>query len=211
MKILSLRRLAMAGALSVAGLSLIGMGANAVFTVQATGNQQIATGTASVAISSPSTTGCAAVTSTCTSLTLPMVTPTTPSFTTGDQPLTVTNTGNIALTGLNLRFAVTDPTSVLASEVYVCVGTTGVGTGANFDRIWNGPLSGLVAGFFTQSGSPLMAAGSPPAAGPTDNFTVNIYAGPGEATACGTSTAPALSADAQTESITLTSNFTFQG
>jgi predicted ribosomally synthesized peptide with SipW-like signal peptide len=197
----------MAGALSVAGLSLVGVGTNAVFTAQTTSSQQVTAGTVSVAISSPSSPGCTTAGDGCQSLTLPAVGPTTSIFTTGDQTITVTNNGNIPLNELDLSFAVTNSSSGLATEAYVCLGTTGVGTGVGFSTIYNDHLAGLVGGSYIQSGAPLMIPGS------TYTFLVNVYAGPGEASACGTSsvTTAALDTAAQAESVTLTSSFTFQG
>lgn len=204
MKLFSLRRVAMAGVLSVAGLSLIGMGTNAVFTAQTTSSQQITAGTVSVAISSPSSTDCATAAAGCQSLTLPPVGPTTPTFTTGDQVLSVTNSGNIPLTELDLSFAVTNSASALATEAYVCLGTTGTAPGGTVTEIYSGPLAGLVGGSYIQNGTPLMALGS------SYYFVVNIYAG-SQTTACGPESSAPLDTTAQSQSVALTSSFTFQG
>jgi predicted ribosomally synthesized peptide with SipW-like signal peptide len=204
MRILSLRRLAMAGALSVAGLSLVGMGTNAVFTAQTTSNQQITAGTVSVAISSPSSPGCASASDGCQSLTLPPVGPTTSTFTTTDQTITVTNTGNIPLNELDLSFGVTNSGSDLATQAYVCLGTTGTVPGGPFSQISDDPLAGLVGASSIHSGTPLMVPGS------TYTFLVNVYAG-SETTACGAESVAPLTGDATTENVTLTSSFTFQG
>ena len=205
MRLFSLRRLAVAGALGVVGLSLVGIGTNEVFTAQTTSHQQITAGTLSVAISSPSgSPDCSSASDGCQSLTLPPVGPTTSSFTTGDQAIIVTNTGNIALNELGLSFAVTNSTSDLATEAYVCLGTTGVGSGGTFSQIYNGPLAGLVGGSYIQNGSPLMVPNS------TYSFVVNVYAG-SETTACGAEVVAPLDPTAQSETTSLTSDFAFQG
>lgn len=202
MKIFSLRRLAVAGVLGVGGLGLIGVGANAVFTAQTTTSQEITAGTVSVAISSPSSATCVSASNDCASLALPTVGPVTSSFTTGDETITVTNNGTLPLSELNLDFSLTNATSDLATGAYVCLGTTGTGSG--FTQIYDGPLAGLVGGSYIQSGSPLMPPGS------TYTFLVNIYAGAGVTTACGTESSPPLDTLATTQSVTLTSSFTVQ-
>src|ERR1039458_5655870 len=97
MKLFSLKNLAMTGALSVAGLGLVGVGAHAVFTAQTTSSQTILAGTPGVAISMPGT-SCPNADWKCTSVNMPEVGPTNSTFTSGDQVLTLTNTGNIPMT-----------------------------------------------------------------------------------------------------------------
>jgi len=195
----------MAGALSVAGLSLVGVGTNAVFTAQTTSSQQITAGTVSVAISSPSSPGCTTAGDGCQSLTLPAVGPTTSIFTTGDQTIAVTNNGNIPVNELDLSFAVTNSSSDLATQAYVCLGTTGtVQGGPSFSQISDSPLASLAGASSIQNGTPLMAPGS------TYYFVVNVYAG-SETTACGAESVAPLTGNAPTENVTLTSSFTFQG
>ncbi len=201
MRILSLRRLAIAGALGISGLSLVGLGVGAVFTAQTTSTQQITAGSVSVAISSPSSATCPSASSDCASLALPTVGPVTSSFSTGDQTIIVTNTGTLGLSQLNLSFSLTNASSDLAAAAYVCLGTTG--TGSSFTQIYDGPLAGLVGGSYIQNGSPLLPPGS------TYTFVVNIYAG-SVSTACGSVSSPPLDSAAQVESVTLTSNFTVQ-
>lgn len=201
MKVLSLRRLAIAGALGVGGLSLVGVGADAVFTAQSTTSQQITSGTVSVAISSPSSATCPTANSDCASLALPTVGPVTSSFTTDDETITVTDNGTLPLSELDLSFSLTNSASDLATGAYVCLGTTGTGSG--FSQIYDGPLAGLVGGSYIQNGSPLMTPGS------NYTFIVNIYAG-SELTACGSESSTPLDTAAQSESVTLSSSFTVQ-
>ena len=203
MKVLSLRRLAVAGALSIAGLSLIGVGTNAVFTVQTSSSQQITSGTVSVAIWSPSSTACNSATADCQSLTLPPVGPTISSFTTGDQVIAVTNDGNVPLNELDISFAVTNSTSDLASESYACLGTTGTDQAGTFTQLSDNPLADLVGASSIQSGSPLLAPGS------SYYFVINVYAG-AESTACGSESTTPLDQVALSQSVTVTTNFRLQ-
>jgi hypothetical protein len=101
----------------------------------------------------------------------------------------------------------------------VCIGSTGLGSGGSFFPIYNGPLAAENGASYGQNGDILTVAGTTPnnasypavATGPTDNYIVDIYAGPGVVTACGTSTAPALDTDAESESITASVTMTYQG
>lgn len=223
---MKLRFVAMAGVLSLAGLGLVGAGAHAVFSTSTTSNQIISTGTPGVTLSGQCLNGpCAgnpndlySLSNGGATLTFTAGGPYGSTFTTGDELVTATNTGNIPLTELVLTLAATYPTSPLATEAYVCLGSTGLGTnGSPFFEIYNGPMSGLPAGGWSQEGDVLTVAGtgysggSPPASGPTDNYIINVYAGSGVSTACGTSTAPALNSDAEGESITLSATMTYQG
>lgn len=215
MKLFSLKNLAMTGALSVAGLGLVGMGAHAVFTAQTTSSQEILAGTPGVAISMPGT-SCPNADWHCTSVTMPLVGPTNSTFTSGDQVLTLTNTGNIPMTEDTISFAVTSPTSALATEAQVCFGSTGLGTGGAWYPIYNGSLAGFNGVSYSQAGDVLTIAGTaysmhaPVDFGPTDSFVLNVYAG-AETTACGPSTAGSLGMDAISQSVVLTSTETYNG
>jgi hypothetical protein len=223
---MKLRFVAMTGVLSLAGLGLIGVGAHATFDTSTTSNQIIATGSPGVTLSGSCVSGpCAgnpndlySLSPDGTTLTFTAGGPYGSSFTTGDEMVTMTNTGNIPLTEITITLASTYPTSPLATEAYVCFGSTGLGTnGSPFFEIYNGPLSGVPAGGWSQEGDVLTVAGtpysggSPPASGPTDNYIIDIYAGPGVSETCGTSTAPALNSDAENESITVSATVTYQG
>jgi hypothetical protein len=225
---MKLRFVAMAGVLSLAGLGLVGAGAHAVFSTSTTSNQIISTGTPGVTLSGQCLNGpCAgnpndlySLSNGGATLTFTAGGPYGSTFTTGDEQVTATNTGNIPLTELVIALAATYPTSPLATEAYVCFGSTGLGTTpGSFFQIYNGPMSGLPASGWGQNGDVLTTLGTPPsggpypipASGPTDNYIINVYAGPGVSTACGTSTAPALNSDAEGESITLSATMTYQG
>src|ERR1035438_9660317 len=117
MKFFSLRNLAMTGALGVAGIGLVGVGAHAVLTQNTTSSQQITAGTMNVTLS---TTGAGAVGNNTSALTLAPVGPTGSSFTTGDEVVTITNHSNIPVNITSIGTGSTYPTSVLATELYIC-------------------------------------------------------------------------------------------
>jgi predicted ribosomally synthesized peptide with SipW-like signal peptide len=205
MKFFSLKNLAMTGALSVAGLGLIGVGAHAVFTQNTTSSQQITAGTMNVNLS---TTEGGATGNGTSALTLAPVGPVGSSFTTGDQTVTITNNSNIPVNITTVATSSTYPTSALATELYICE----VDPWGYVD--YNGPLSG--------ASSVPYGPGNPIAPLGTEPMIMNIYAG-NETTACGavthvgfqavsgTSTAPSLNNDSQGQSIAVTVTTSFSG
>ena len=215
MKFLKLKNLAMVGALSVAGVGLIGVGTHATFFASTTDNQQITAGTAAVALTSPDA-NCTLVSQGCTTITLPVVGPTGSSFTSGDQTMTATNTGNVNLTEMVFTVGSTYNTSPLANEAYICIASTGIGTGGSLFEWYNGPISGLPAGGWGQQGDMLTVAGTTPTptSAPTDNWIYNVYSGPAAVSPCGganNSPSTGLNNDAMGNSITLSATMTYQG
>jgi hypothetical protein len=231
---MKLRFVAMTGVMSLAGLGLVGAGAHAVFSTSTTSNQTISTGIPAVTLSGTCLNGpCAgnpnslyALSNNGATLTFTPGGPYGSTYTTGDEEVTATNTGNLPLTEITMTLNVTYPTSPLVTESYVCIGSTGLGTGGSWFQIYNGPLGALVGtgGSYGwgQDGDTLTVANTPyitppgpipavPSSGPTDNYIVNIYAGPGVSTACGTSTAPPLNSDAENESVVASVTMTYQG
>ena len=205
MKLFSLKNLAMTGALSVAGLGLIGVGAHAVFTENTTSSQQISIGTMNVTLS---TTGAGVLGNNTSALTLAPVGPTGSSFTTGDEVVTITNNSNIPVNITSIGTSSTYPTSVEATELYICE----VDPYGYVD--YNGPLSGATTVPY--------GPGNPIAPLATEPMIMNIYAG-NETTACGagthvgfkavsgTSTAPSLTSGAEGQSIAVTVTTGFSG
>ena len=234
---MKLRTVAMTGVMSLAGLGLIGVGAHATFDTSTTSNQIISTGGPGVTLSGSCINGTTcfgapndlyALSNGGATLTFTAGGPYGSSFTTGDEMVTATNTGNIPLTQITMTLSTTYPTSALATESYVCIGSTGLGTGGAWFPIYNGPLGTLLGAGgsygWGQDGDTLTVAGSPyitppgpppetPASGPTDNYIVDVYAGPGQVTACGTSPAgtPTLDSSAENESITVSVTISYQG
>ncbi len=172
MKFLSLKHLAMTGALSVAGLGLIGVGAHAVFTTSSTSQQQITAGAPSVVLTATGPCS-AAVAGT---LNLPATGPTNSTFTSGDQTVYVCNNGNIPVTGVSATFGEGGSYSGsgadywLEHEAYLCVVNS-----ANV-VVYNGLLDGA-ASAIAVTGTILP--------GNYSQYTVNVFAGSTATTACG--------------------------
>jgi hypothetical protein len=195
MKLWKFKNMAMIGAMSVAGVGLIGVGAHATFTTSTASAQTITAGTLNITLSSSD----AASGNGSPSLTLAAVGPTASSFTTGDQLVTITNSGNVTAAELTATPGDTfdgsggalSANSRLAAEVYLCETSSG-------EVIYNGLLS--AATLQDINGSLAPAA--------TDNYTFNIYAGDvttgcgsdttvGSPAVSGTSSAPSLANDAE--------------
>jgi len=210
------RTIAMVGAMSVAGLGLIGAGAHAVFTTSTTSSQQVTAGNLSVVLQGPaSATGNGTPT-----VQLAPVGPTQSSFTTGDQEVDMVNNGNINADEITLTLNTTYPTSALAGELNVCLISTGLGVPAgDYFLFYNGPLTGVIGvSYNVANPSDVLVPGG------TDDTFINVYAGD-EATACGanttmgdypypspgTSTSASLINDAMGESINISETITYQG
>ena len=178
---MNIRKMALLGVSGAAGLGLIGVGSHAAFTQNTTSSQQITAGTMSVVLSQ----GPATDTSTPT-LTLSPVGPTGSSFTTGDQTITITNNGNIAVNEITSTPSDTVASgaanSALAGAAYLCEVSSNT-------VIYNGPLSS----------APAQQIAGTLAPGATDSYTVNVYAG-NEPTACGSVTQVGQPAAAGTSS-----------
>jgi hypothetical protein len=233
--------------MSIASLSLTGVGVHATFTTSTASGQTITVGTVDPTLSGSCVSGanCPVDASNTlytlspdgTKLTFAPDTPSSPSFTTGDEQVTATNTGTIP---------VTDPTwvlnagagSQLEAEAYVCATSTGIGTGTTNYLLYNGPLTSFLGTSYALSGDTLSIPGATATAtsGPTDNFVIDVYAG-SEPTACGTSftnatglvngtyqlvgvgstatpgvsEAPTLNGDSTGQSIAISAELTYQG
>lgn len=232
------RTVLLVGALSIVGLGLIGAGAHGTFTTNTSSGQTITAGTPSDPLSGSclSGTNCPVdannilytLSSDGETLTFTPDTPSGLSFTTGNEEVTATSTGNIPLT---------DPTWVLSanggsqleSEAYVCATSTGIGTNNTNVLLYNGPLSGFTGTSYALSGDKITTSGAPTAtSGPTDNFVVDVYAG-SESTLCGanftngtgatasagstatpgTSVAPTLNSDSAGQNIAISVEMTY--
>ncbi len=191
------RTLLVSSVIAVAGLGLIGVGSNAVFTQNTVSSQQITAGTMNVVISEG-----AAQTTSGPTLTLAAFGPTNSAFTTGDTMVTITNQGTVAVQEILATPGFTagsgSASAALAAQVYLCEVSSGT-------VIYNGPLSGAAVQHI--AGSLAVHA--------TDNYSVNYYAGTvhtacgavttvGATAAAGNSTAPSLGNDAQGGVITPT-------
>jgi hypothetical protein len=223
MKLSKFKNMAMIGAMSIAGVGLVGVGAHATFSTATTSSQQITTGTPGVALTAPGATltgvgsDCTNTGEACGNITLAPVGPTGSSFTSGDQLITISNIGNIPLTELVFTVSSTYPTSALATEAYVCIASTGIGTHGNLFEWFNGPISTLPAGGWGQQGDTLTTVANPvnsATAAPTDNYIYDVYAGPAATAPCGglnASPATGLNPDAEGQSINLSATMTYSG
>jgi hypothetical protein len=192
-----LRTVPMVAAMSIACLGLIGEGVHATFTSSTSSGQSIMVGTPDPTLSGScvSGTNCpldasnALYTLSTDGSTLTFTTDgsTDSSFTTGDEQVVGTNTGNLPLTDPTWTFSA-NVGAQLEGEAYVCATSTGIGTGDTNFLLYNGPLSAFVGTSYALDSDTLSPLGTPATAtsGPTDNFTVDVYAG-GESTQCGTS------------------------
>jgi len=209
MKFLSFKSVATTGALSVAGLGLIGMGAHATFSVNPAANQVISAGTLNVVASSPSDPSCLTPAAGCSNITLSSSSNNGSSFTTGPEELVLTNLGTLPATYTSLDIADAWTPNTLSSEAYLCL------TDSNNNVLYNGPFSGVSPFTFND---PIP---TDPGAGNQLIDYVTIYAGDGSSQ-CGAVTtpwqtgvtgsnpaAPSLTNDAMGQSIDPTFTFTF--
>ena len=219
----------------ITGLGLIGIGAHATFTFSTSSGQTITEGTydptlvgscidGTICPVDPSSGDLFSLTPDGTTLTFTPYSPTTSSFSTGDQEVTATNTGNLSVSAPTWAIGAIVGTD-LKNEAYVCATSTGVGTDDANTVLYNGPLSGFTGTSYSLSNDVLSPSGTTATAtsGPTDNFVVDVYAGseqtlcgtntaPGTAAMGGTSNAPALSSNVvgENENIAVTVKLTYQ-
>lgn len=194
------RTLLVSSVIAVAGLGLIGVGSNAVFTQDTMSSQQITAGTMKVVISDGIHEG--------STVDLPAVGATNSSFATAVTKVTITNKGTITVHEIRAKPGVVasrGANAALAAQVYLCEVSSGT-------VIYNGPLANAPAQAIQGSLAPLA----------TDDYTVNYYAGTVH-TACGAvkqvgahavaglSTAPSLTKAAQGGVITATMTLSYTG
>jgi predicted ribosomally synthesized peptide with SipW-like signal peptide len=207
MKLFSLKNLAMAGALSIAGVGLIGVGAHAVWTANTTSNQSIAAGTLGVVISSPSVAACATPGAACTTLTLPALGPNGIGSTFDTTPIDVylTNTGTVPAYYNTVAFTYGASNGSFAGDVGLCDFSTGydghyVGNDS-FGTVAGNNLNGSVAG-----SGPYYEIDP----GQSDEYTIEFYAG-AVTTACGASAITSLPQSDMGASLTSTLTYSFTG
>ena len=158
MKLFSLKNMAMTGAMSIAGLGLVGMGTHAVFTQNTTSSQTITAGTMNVTLSSAT----ASAGNGTATLMLATASAEGSSFVeTGN--VHVTNSGNIPVSEVALAMSDQNNNTALQGGVWACFYSDG-------EVLVNEPLT-TIEGY-----GPGVVGGSI-AAGGTDSYTVVIYAG----------------------------------
>ena len=163
------RTIAMAGALGVSALGLIGVGAHATFTQNTVSSQTISAGTLAVVVSSPDAPGCLTAAANCTTLTLTPVTNVGSTFLATPELITITNTGSV--TANEIKLQVTDSgSSALQHEMYMCLYSDSYIT-----------FNGTVAADEALGDMNWVGTIAPTA---TDSYTAAFYAGD-EDTGCG--------------------------
>ena len=205
MKLFKFKNLAMMGAMSVAGLGLVGAGAHAVFTSSTASTQTITAGTPDVVMSSPSASiwQCDSVANAvanpndCGNITLTPPPAVNSTFDTTPTYITVTNIGDIPVSEYDMQLSdVTDTTSAgywLQQEMYVCIyaqytqgtadnwvvanGPLHVGTALSPSVVLNGP-------WVSTSATNLAANYAVNGAASQDIYSVDFYAGQ-NSTVCG--------------------------
>jgi hypothetical protein len=145
---------------------------------------------------------------------LPIIGPVDWSFLAGPYTVTATNTGSFNLSELALVGAVADPHSHLAHDAWLCLGTTGIGTGGTFEPYFWGRLDDVDGRWFALHGHVLTTAGTTPTpwSAPTDNWVVWVTAGPDHVTPCGAtpSWSPGLDNFAEGQSTTFSLSMRFR-
>ena len=227
---MKLRTVPLVGAMCIVSLGLIGLGAHATFTANTSSGQTITVG-----ISDPTLAGSCVSGSNCptasnvlftlspdgTILTFAPIAPATSSFTSGDEEVTATNSGNLPLS--NPTWVVNGTGgSDLASQAHVCATSTGIGTDDANIVLYYGPLSGFTGTTYSLSGDILSPSGPPTStSGRTDNLVVDVFAG-SEPTLCGsnatagttatpgTSNAPTISGAAIGENFAIDVQLTYR-
>jgi predicted ribosomally synthesized peptide with SipW-like signal peptide len=180
MKLFSIKNLAMTGALSVAGLGLIGVGAHAVFTQNTTSQEQVTAGTMNVTVHSDS--GNTVVSGDNTqALTLnPINTDEGSSFMEAYH-VTMTNNGNIPVTEVSYQLTDTKGSSsasaALEGQLWACLYSNN--TPGQGEVYFNSPLSTTLT---WGAGANKFLTLAPLA---SDDYTLVVYAGPTENTGCG--------------------------
>jgi hypothetical protein len=181
MKLFKFKNMAMIGAMSIAGVGLIGIGAHATYNTVAGASQTINTGTLSVSASSSTGTCATMVGTNCSSWTLPLVAGVGSTFDTGPLLVTLTNTGTLpAWYQQQLVTLTTTGGTNFANDANVCqfsVGTDGHYAGLNYD----GPISGAPGQLSFNEPPPSEGAGNAATyeilPGEADSFSVDFYAG----------------------------------
>ncbi|HUZ39981.1 MAG TPA: SipW-dependent-type signal peptide-containing protein [Acidimicrobiales bacterium] len=159
MKLFNFRNLAMTGALSVAGLGMIGVGAHAVFTQDTTSAQSITAGTMNVTLNSATATAGWNTPN----LTLATANAFESSSFAEVSNVTITNNGNIPVSEVALKISDVNNNADMQGALWACIYSDG-------ELLVNEPLT-------TIEGYGSAVVGGSIAAGGTDSYSVVIYAG----------------------------------
>jgi hypothetical protein len=170
------------------------------FTAHGSGTGSFSVGTLNVSVSTPYSSAvggykgpCTSAAVGCTSITLPPVGPVGSIFDSTAIPITITNTGNIPATEIQLGVSDTNDNTTLEGELGLCLYKSGA-------TQLNGLLTGLEG---THALLP-----STLAVGGTDTYSMDFYAGQASSV-CGGSPVPSLTTGAESGSVTATITVTF--
>lgn len=181
------KKLVVAIAGGASAFALIGVGAGASFTDAVAASQTITAGTMNVGIDQAYGAKSYALSATA---------PEASTFTTGAQPVTIRNNGNIAVNAFQVSATDLSNNAALKSGLWVKITSYNAEDEAGGSNVvYDGTLAGLEASALTVTG--------PITAGHTDQMEVEFYAGYG--------LAPSLPNEAQGGSITPTITVTYSG
>ena len=189
------------GAIVVVALALVASSAYGYFTTHGSGTGSFSLGTLGVVVSTPHSnaiggyTGpCTSASVGCTSITLPTVGLVGSTFDSTPIPITITNTGNVPVTEMQVAVSDTNNNATMEQELGLCLYNSGASQ-----------LNGLLASL---KGTHALLPGTL-AVGGTDTYSLDFYAGQGSSM-CGGPAVSSLTTGAEdgsvTTTITVTSN-----
>jgi hypothetical protein len=188
------------GAIVVVALALAASSAYGYFTAHGSGTGSFSVGTLDVAVSTPYSAAvggyqgpCTSAAVGCTSITLPTVGPVGSTFDSTPIPITITNTGNVPVTEMQLAVSDTNNNATMEQELGLCLHNSGTAQ-----------LNGLLTSL---KGTPTLLPGTL-AVGGTDTYSVDFYAGQASSV-CGGSAIPSLTTGAEGGSVTTTVTVTY--
>jgi hypothetical protein len=188
------------GAIIVVALALVASSAYGYFTTHGSGTGSANTGTLSVAVSTPYSSAvggyqgpCTSASVGCTSITLPTVDLVGSTFDSTPIPVTITNTGSVPVTQMQVAVSDTNDNTTMEQELGLCLYNSGAAQ-----------LNGLLTSL---EGTPSALPGSLPVGG-NDTYSVDFYAGQASST-CGGVAVPSLTPSAEDGSVTTTITVTF--
>jgi hypothetical protein len=181
-------------------LALVASSAYGYFTTHGSGTGSFSLGTLGVVVSTPHSnaiggyTGpCTSASVGCTSITLPTVGLVGSTFDSTPIPITITNTGNVPVTEMQVAVSDTNNNATMEQELGLCLYNSGASQ-----------LNGLLASL---KGTHALLPGTL-AVGGTDTYSVDFYAGQGSSM-CGGPPVPSLTASAEDGWVTTTITVTF--
>ena len=188
------------GTIIVVALALVASSAYGYFTTHGSGTGSTGIGTLDVAVSTPYSAAlggyqgpCTSAAVGCTSITLPTVGPVGSTFDSTPIPVTITNTGDIPVTDMQVAVSDTNNNTTMEQELGLCLYNSGAAQ-----------LNGLLTSL---EGAPTTLPGTLPVGG-NDTYAVDFYAGQASSQ-CGGAAVPSLTTGAEDGSVTTTITVTF--